>query len=353
MPPPPPTPTPADQPPAQPRRKRGRALAIAAWLAIAASYLALVFAYALPQDFRNDAPTYIRLAWLAFMIRTFLFHAGLAWSLVAIAAACVRRWRLLAATLPLLALAFGPAVWNCRPKHPPAIAGEPITVMSVNLLAGNHNTGPIIAEVAAARPDVLLLLEYTPHWHAAFRQPLAADYPYVTHAIRQGSFGMAVYSRLPLAEPVNLELPLADSGTPQARAVVQVGDRRLAIYAVHLMPPKSARHTIRQRRELADLVEHLRAEELPVVLCGDFNFTSRSALAAALADLGLTDVHDISGFGRGTTWSVLGRMRYLPGIRIDHIYVSPELTSLTSRTGVGQGSDHRPVVAEIGSVDAE
>ena len=121
-----------------------------------------------------------------------------------------------------------------------------------------------------------------------------------------------------------------------------------ALYCVHLMPPRSRAQTIEQRREFADLRDRLKHEELPIVLCGDFNFTNASAFADELTRLGLIDAHRISGRGRGTTWPRLGPLRWLPGIRLDHIFISKELTSTHSRTGTGQGSDHRPVVAEIG-----
>ena len=41
-------------------------------------------------------------------------------------------------------------------------------------------------------------------------------------------------------------------------------------------------------------------------------------------------------------------LRWFPGIRLDHIFLSKELTSTQSRTGTGAGSDHRPVIAETG-----
>jgi endonuclease/exonuclease/phosphatase (EEP) superfamily protein YafD len=45
---------------------------------------------------------------------------------------------------------------------------------------------------------------------------------------------------------------------------------------------------------------------------------------------------------------VNGVLRYITGIGIDHIYVGAGLTCASSRAGIGEGSDHRPVIAVVG-----
>lgn len=319
-----------------------------AWIVIVASYLATVFAFACPQDFRSDSAAYVGLALSAFLIRTFLFHLGLFLAAVAAAAALTRRWRLLAAAAPLIAFALAPALWSYAPRRPAPVVGEAVTIMSANLLHANEHTDPIVDEVLAAQPDLLLLQEYTPSWHRSFQAALAGDYPHARYVVRDDSFGVAVYSKRPFAEPVKLDVRLGTLGLPQARAVVQIGERAVALYSVHLLPPKRLSWVIEQRREYADLLEQLEREKLPTILCGDFNFTNASVFADELVRRGMIDAHRISGRGRGSTWLVSSLFRYLPGIRLDHIFLSRELTSTWSRTGTGRGSDHRPVIAEIG-----
>jgi endonuclease/exonuclease/phosphatase (EEP) superfamily protein YafD len=334
---------------ASPTRGRWQRLFVAAaWLIVGASYLVTVFAFAFPHDFRNSAPAYVWAAWTAFMIRTFLFHLGLLLCALAIAVVLLRRWRLLVATLPLLLFCVGPALWSYVPGPKPVLVGDTVTVMSANLLGSNQNTRALVAEVVAAQADVVMLLEYRPHWHQAFQPALSSTYPFASYVQRPDNFGLAIYSRLPLREPASTQIPLGSAETPQARAVAQIGGREIAFYVVHLMPPKGRRRTAEQRREFADLLKQLEREKLPIVLCGDFNFTNASVFADELRRMGLIDAHLISGWGRGSTWSVLGFYRYLPGLRLDHFYLSKELSSAHCRTGTGAGSDHRPVIAEIG-----
>ena len=351
---PPPKPEADNAPAKRPARTRRRTaprwplVRPAAWLIVIASYAVILFAFLFPHDFRHQGAAYTCAAWTAFMIRTFLFHLGLLLLLVAALAATLRRWRLLIATAPLLLFTAGPALWSCVPKPGRTASGPTVTVMSINLLGANRNTAGIVEEVRAADPDILLLLEYRAHWHAAFSAALGDHYPHFTCVQREDNFGMAFYARTPLAEPVDMTIPLGAAGTPQMRAVVRIGSRNVALYGVHLMPPRGRAATLEQRREFADLLDRLETELLPVILCGDFNFTSASPFADALRRRGLTDSHQLAGRGRGTTWPVLGFFRWLPGLRLDHIFLSSELTSLRSVTGIGQGSDHRPVLAQIG-----
>lgn len=319
-----------------------------AWILVIGSYVAIAFAYLLPQDFQSDSRAYVAVALTAFMIRTFLFHLGLLVLLTTVVAASVRRWWLVAAAIPLLAMTVGQAGWSYVPREPPAAIGPTITVMSVNLLHANRETAGILSEVAAARPDVLVLQEYTQHWHRAFQAALADDYQHAAYVCRSDSFGLAVYSKVAFASPADVELPIGGIGTPQARVVLDVAGGRVALYNIHLLPPKRLDWTIEQRQEFADLLALLEREELPVILCGDFNFTNATAFAAELRRRGLRDAHELAGVGRGATWPVLKFFRYLPGIRLDHIYQSSELTSTRSTTGTGRGSDHRPIVAEVG-----
>jgi endonuclease/exonuclease/phosphatase (EEP) superfamily protein YafD len=327
---------------------RKRLLLLEARLGIATSYPALAFAYLWPEDLRNTNPGFVLAAWAAFMIRTFLFHAGVLYLLIALGAAWKKHLRLFAGAVPLVVFTLGPTVAEYLPRNPPPIAGEAITVMSANLLMANRNMAPLIAEIQAAAPDVLLLQEYADQWHDALQVNIGAEYPHIAHVRREDSFGIAVYSRRPFLEPVQLDLPLGTTDAPQIRAVIEISGRPVAFYNVHPLPPRSLRYVTESRLQAADLIEMLRAEPLPAVVSGDFNFTERTPQFGMLTDIGLTETHALAGRGRGATWPVLSIFRWLPGLRLDRIFLSAGLTASHSRTGAGRGSDHRPVIARVG-----
>jgi endonuclease/exonuclease/phosphatase (EEP) superfamily protein YafD len=64
----------------------------------------------------------------------------------------------------------------------------------------------------------------------------------------------------------------------------------------------------------------------------------------------MRSAHELVGFGLSNTWGPrwYPSLNWLPGVRIDHIWLSSELTATSSAVGLDTGSDHRPVIADIG-----
>jgi endonuclease/exonuclease/phosphatase (EEP) superfamily protein YafD len=329
-------------------QERKRLLRRDAWTLVITAYVLLVLAYAWPQDFRSESQGYNLACYGLFMIRTFLWHIGLVALLVGVAAAWRKAWPIAAAALPLIVVTLAPELVHFLPKRPATVQGQPITVMSVNLLYCNLRTGPIIEEIRTADPDVLLLQEYTSDWHRAMQETIGGRYPHIAYVTRDNPFGAAIYSRRPFIGQIETRLSLGNVGTPQMRAVVEVDGRQVAIYNIHLQPPYGLMRTRLTRHQLADLRDLLAKESLPAIVSGDFNFTDRSPNAGLLREAGLVDTHEAVGWGRGSTWPVDSFFRYMPGIRLDHIYVSDQIACTRSYTGIGSGSDHRPVIATLG-----
>ncbi len=338
------TPPPAETPRPSWRRRADLVLVVGLTALVLISYV-------WPQSFGDESMLAIRIGWVLSLVQMLQFHIGV-FMLCGVAFAAWRRsWRGAIATLPLLAMCLGPAAWAQRPRDVPALAGERLKVMAANLLMVSPLAEPdrgILVEVAAADPDVLLLTEYSPRWHTACKKAgLLGRYPHKRMVVRDDSFGMAVYSKRPLLGEPTIMLPL-DTGTlPEMRVEVEVDGRRVAVYAIHLLPPRKLLYTVAHRQQFADLLNVLEAEQLPVILAGDFNFTERSPHADRLEDLGFTDTLDSAGFGRETTWPVLPSMSFFPSLRLDHVYLR-DLVATSSRTGEGEGSDHRPVFATVG-----
>jgi endonuclease/exonuclease/phosphatase (EEP) superfamily protein YafD len=341
--------------------RRKRMLRREAWLVALAAYPLLAFAYLWPQDWRNEGETYVLVSWAAFAVRVLQFHLGLL--LLVIVAAAAMKWRttgrrLALAALPPMLFILVPAAAQFAPKvrgtgggatTAPALPPPALRVMSVNLLMVNTDTAGIIGEIKAERPDVLMLQEYTAGWHDAIRRELGGDYPHASVVMREDSFGIALYSRTPFAGEVEQRFPLGRAGVEQMRAEIDLRrGHRVALYNVHLLPPRTPLYTSEHRLQFADMVDALKAESLPYVVCGDFNFPETAPQHAALKRIGAREAHELAGHGRGATWPVNGVFRYVvPGIRIDHVYLAPALTATRCQTGIGRGSDHRPVVVDV------
>lgn len=283
------------------------------------------------------------LLWYAsFLARTFDFHAGLGLLVIAFLGACFRRYTIAAATLPICVVALLPTVRsNCR-VHANASISSNFKVMTINLLWVNRNTTPIIDEIQTEKPDLLLLQEYTPTWHAAMQRTLTTMLPYYFGYPVEEAFGTAIYSKYPLSDAYRFPGSQPGDRSPIFRSTLHVLNREIAVYCVHIVPP-SWFNRVLMRRQFCDLYDVLAHEQRPMLIGGDFNFTSNAIMNRQIRSLGLSEAHEQSGHGRGSTFKI----PWLPDIAIDHVYLTRELIPVQCRTGIGRGSDHRPVIVDL------
>jgi endonuclease/exonuclease/phosphatase (EEP) superfamily protein YafD len=60
---------------------------------------------------------------------------------------------------------------------------------------------------------------------------------------------------------------------------------------------------------------------------------------------GLRSAHEDRGQGYAVTWP--NGARWIPPIRIDQAFVSPEVECISIREGRGAGSDHKPLILDL------
>ncbi len=99
----------------------------------------------------------------------------------------------------------------------------------------------------------------------------------------------------------------------------------------------------RQILQIEEIEKDIINSPYPVVLSADMNNTAFSHLYKRITDLGLKDTFVESGEYYGRTFNFFG----LP-VRIDMIFVDPELRSIHFKNYDVDFSDHKPVMAEIG-----
>ncbi|MCB9849603.1 MAG: endonuclease/exonuclease/phosphatase family protein [Phycisphaerales bacterium] len=314
---------------------------------VVAAYALLFFAHLLPQRWESPSTTYAAVAWCAFMFRVFEFHIGLTLCVILLASFLKKRWRFAAALLPILLYTVGPEALSMLRTPADQARPDDITVVSCNLLMVNNTTAPMLDVIAATHPDIIFFQEYTDRWHVAIRARLASELPFAVFYPCEDSFGAAIYSRYPFTEAPTKSLPMGSASVPQMRATVEIANTKIALYNIHLLPPLRRSYIMENRQQFGDLLQIIQNESLPTILAGDFNATERSPNAGDLAALGLRDAYDEAGSGRGATWPAIGLMRGLPGLRLDHVYLSESLQCTSARVTTGPGSDHRLTIADI------
>jgi endonuclease/exonuclease/phosphatase (EEP) superfamily protein YafD len=228
-------------------------------------------------------------------------------------------------------------------RVPPAAGMLPtVRLFTANVRGANPDMGPIAEEIAAVAPDLVALEELDPDDAAGLTRSGALDrFPYSVTDTRWGASGIALWSRFPLVD-VQVQDVL---GRPFISATAMVGANRLRLYVVHTVAPLGGDRA-RWQAQLRRVREEVHDTKGALVVAGDFNASRYHPSFRRLLSGGLRDAHELRGRGWAATWPQ--DRRPLPALmRLDHILVSPGVDVRSIREGVGQGSDHRPVIADL------
>jgi endonuclease/exonuclease/phosphatase (EEP) superfamily protein YafD len=216
-----------------------------------------------------------------------------------------------------------------------------VTIFFANVAEHNTEYNAMLREIAGANPDVIILLEYGWGWHRAFKTaPVMAPYVHGSGHLQSHIGSVNVFSRLPLKSEVQSWV----GGRAMHTIAVDTGEETLRIVGLHAPRPiDSPRYNYRGYWQ--EVLPLLTAEQGPRVVVGDFNVTQHSLIYEQLTSRALQSAHEAVGRGYATTWPN-GRY-WLPPIRIDHAFVSPEVECVSISEGRGLGSDHRPLIITV------
>lgn len=279
---------------------------------------------------------------------------------VLVPAAAIFRRRLFW-VLPLAAfLAVGPIMGLCLPwgrLAPPR--GPSIRVLTCNVKGHCKDNAALNALIREEKPDVVAL-------QGCWKE-VRVEWPSGWQVCQEGEILIA--SRFPLREPQSVLGTHPPHRRPRVdllHAIVQSPCGSISFVAVHFPSPHRGisqvldRSTViqpsRQAKVTSEIAERQQASEAarewldslsePVVLAGDFNMPTESAIYRQYWS-GFTNAFSCCGLGFGYTEWPMTRLR-LFGIRIDHVLTGPKWRSLRCWVGRDVGSDHLPVIADIG-----
>jgi endonuclease/exonuclease/phosphatase (EEP) superfamily protein YafD len=95
------------------------------------------------------------------------------------------------------------------------------------------------------------------------------------------------------------------------------------------------------------LAQTLANRQQPAIVAGDLNAPEQSLVVRTLLDTGLRDAFSSAGTGYGYSHGHSLRPHLFSTIRIDHILVSREIGVEDCFVGGKEGSEHRPVIADL------
>jgi endonuclease/exonuclease/phosphatase (EEP) superfamily protein YafD len=327
-------------------------------LGIAATHLmiplhtGLIVTYYLLHTLRGDDSAFVNvfgfvLPWLfipsALMLPLALWHRS--------------RKIILLASIPaaLFLLTYGQLF---LPSLPATKTGHAFTVMTYNVLFSNPHANRVIAVIDTHDPDILALHELH-HTTTELEMQLSEEYPY--YRIEPG---LGIFSRYPIKDYMTFTMD-GESKSLAQQCVLDIGGHQTTLISVHPAAPpiKSVSpfglplaiplgmYSENRDAHLNSLFAHLEEIEGPLILVGDFNLSDQESHYTELTK-NLRDAHRESGWGLGFSFTNYRRLG-VPVWRIDYVFHSPDLAALHTTVGDYGGSDHRPVIARLGFLEAK
>lgn len=215
-----------------------------------------------------------------------------------------------------------------------------LTVLQANVLSSNTDHQRLFDLLDEESPDVVLLQEVSPQWLMAL-DALRQSYPYSYAEAREGSFGIALFSRLPFASASHVDSP--PLGYPTIVATLDMEGAALHVVGTHPMIPMSPKLYSDRNEQLESITSLLEGLHGPQILIGDLNASMWDIHYRSLEETtGLRNAR--TGFGMVPTWPTFMPFAMIP---IDHILVSDDISVVEMRTGPHIGSDHLPLLVTI------
>lgn len=273
-------------------------------------------------------------------------------------------WRVFAsALLCVVLLMIPPAVSGVEGEK-----GHTVRVLTYNIQHGADHEGRLDLEGTAAviresGADLVALQEVDRHWsdrsgfveqaqELASRLEMRVRFApiYSLEPLQEGGprreYGLAILSRYPITAFKNHDLSRISSLEPEKgiqtlpgfpEAVINLHGQKVHFFNTHLswLDPGL------RLREAEEMLEIMGNGKHPVILAGDMNASPDSPEIGRLSEE-LTDTFQVAGKGDGFTYPVPDPVR-----RIDYIFVSGGIQTLSSGVITRRGSDHYGVLSVI------
>jgi endonuclease/exonuclease/phosphatase (EEP) superfamily protein YafD len=209
-------------------------------------------------------------------------------------------------------------------------------LLQANVLRTNRDANRLLRLIRKENPDVIALCEVTP----AFAKKLEAlnfDYPHQHIEPRNDSFGMGLWSKLPLIDPETLYLSRTDVVAIKA----DIDTPKAIIRFLSLHPHNPLKNTLARDAELDAAATWIQKQSTPFqIVAGDFNATLFCRIFRRFIQ-STKMMHARQGRNITGSWPC-----FLPAgpwrIAIDHVLVG-EAIKITDHQLLHQiGSDHLP-----------
>lgn len=155
-------------------------------------------------------------------------------------------------------------------------------------------------------------------------------------------------------KPITLlsSVPLLDESDPGTglalAAKLQVGSEHLGVVSVHGVPCTGDKLESEGRlRQTRQLLEWLKGQSIPPIVCGDFNLYPATKSVQKFAAAGYRDL--VKEYQIATTRNRLAWEKWPNNMQLyaDYTFVSPSVTVADFRVLAIEASDHLPMIIDV------
>jgi endonuclease/exonuclease/phosphatase (EEP) superfamily protein YafD len=217
-----------------------------------------------------------------------------------------------------------------------------LRVMISNVMTSNRRYGDVINLVRAENPDLLVIMEMDLVWQYQL-EPLKSLLPYSISEPRGDNFGLAIYSKLPLANSQVREWGKGAIVVPSLTADITVRDRVVSLVATHPVPPLNEDYAMSRNSQMNEMAEYVRQVGTESIVMGDLNMSMWSPYYRKFIDRAKLR-NTRQGFGIQPSWPTNLPLFQIP---IDHCSITSKLKVSKNRIGKDIGSDHYPLIVDL------
>jgi endonuclease/exonuclease/phosphatase (EEP) superfamily protein YafD len=272
------------------------------------------------------------------------------------------RWRVLAGVSLLVVLT---EVMGLALGWPDEGSGH-VRFMTYNVKANlaldePNGLGKLAQEIMSNDPDVLVMQDAGDLINVRAHRPEAfAALVGNREVFNYGQYFVA--SRLPMRDCAPGYIPFRGIGHSFVHCVVTAHGKDIDVVTVHFLTPRNGLNAVRHEgmqgidtwrmnmtdrlTQSSELAQQVGQMKRPRIVAGDMNAPERSNVVKNLLHTGLRDAFSSAGFGYGYTHGHSLKLG-ISFLRIDHILVSDELGVARAYAGGKEGSEHRPVIADL------
>lgn len=236
---------------------------------------------------------------------------------------------------------------SISPKEVPTADAEqkldPLRIMVSNVRMKNRDSDKLIEQVNKNHPDIFLTVE-TNEWWCEQLIVLEKVFPYHVYHPLENTYGMLLYSKIPLKD-AEVKFLIKDD-IPSIHCWISLNGNKCNLICIHPEPPAPDQASTSKPRdkELFKVAEEIRNEDEAYLVMGDFNDVAWSDTTSKFQKMSKM-LDPRKGRGFFNTFNANVPLMRFP---LDHFFFTHHFRFYDMKTLPHVGSDHFPIILKLG-----